>query len=176
MPTAFTVDRSRQLSTGLRLELTDLKLGPMDAEIEAHVASEYPGGLSQHGFNYLLRADREAGFADSQQIEHYFELARRVFRPDAPSRFQSMFASESVDDALLFRTESQSDLDTPIWEVHYGTPAIKVDMRGLNQSGVAPYATTFRAERYWQGLPNGLTPCRWELIIPLPVSVGLRIQ
>lgn len=180
MATAFTVDRRGSLDEGQLLERVRIELSPAEIDIDKHLSHEYSEGLSQHGVSYLFRADQDPALFQNQGIEHFFELARRIYRPNAPSRFQSMFGTESVEEARVFRDEmarnNAGPADAPIRELHFETDAIRVDMLGLNQTTVASRAITYRTMRYWRGEPNGAVSCQWELIIPLPIRVGRTVS
>lgn len=127
----------------------------------------YPLGLSPHGIFYLhARAHPEdttipADAKNNAQIEEAIELVRMTVAPPRPvSRYESMFAWESIDnidgEAL---SESQAK-PYPVYEVSADSH-LKADWSLLTLSG---------AVRYWAG-DAGPNPV-WEVVLPMPVRVG----
>lgn len=166
MITAYTVDRRRTLTPNSVVELqhhTDVQ----PAVLQAHVDNWFPDGVSQHGNGYLLSGNQLA-VQVSPNIELLWEYVRRSRYPDRPSRFQSLFACPTSEDARRWRTRFGQP-DDPIYEVEAET-GLRADMNLLT-AGNSILVTSYIAELYWTGesLPEG-TPT-WEWLLPLPVAV-----
>jgi hypothetical protein len=108
------------------------------------------------------------GISDAE-IDLLFEFIRRVEFPTCPSRYQSIFACESLEDAQAFRDEHRAG--AAIWEVE-GKVAFRADHQLLDLSGTAMDVVE-RARRYWRGEPGG-SP-EWELLLKPPVTVVRRV-
>lgn len=170
MPTFYTLDRRGLLQEGTSFNLISLE-GPPLLNDEL-----FTRGASQHGVAYSLNSPFEMPnnpFGPS--IELALELIRKEQFPDKPSRLQSMFGCENLDDVKHFRDSSRSALSTPIFEVtaenyHRG------DMNILNyQCNMNEFHR--RLVGYWSGNTlsiEGYKPF-WEVVIPLPAAIGSRI-
>ena len=93
--------------------------------------SLYPSGLSQHGQSYLI----DVGQHTRQQIpqtgeplarlssvlEMYWELVRRAEFPDKPSRFESLFAFKTPNEARALVAERDRYMR---WTQIYGKSSI----------------------------------------------------
>lgn len=133
-------------------------------------------GASQHGIAYSLKSPFEMPsnpFGTS--IELALELIRKERFPDKPSRLQSMFGCEDLNDVKHFRGSSGSARSTPIFEVsaenyHRG------DMNMLNyQCNMNEFHR--RLVGYWSGTTLSIDGYEhfWEVVIPLPATIGSRI-
>lgn len=138
----------------------------------------YAGGLSRHGKRYVLDANIRIYNNASAQCEVIFELYRRAHYPEKPSRFLSMFGCETIKEAAYFRGQSQCGIDTPIFKVHTESTYHRADMNLLS-TNCSLFDMDFRAELYWSGITaemhDGYKPF-WEVIIPLPVTIGEQVQ
>jgi hypothetical protein len=124
MPTFYTVDRLGTLRAGLTVDSSQDYAncqfhttlgGPTRTDLEVHLAGLFPDGLSNHGKFYLLNHSlinptRTPGVPSgsmvpvSPMIELIVELVRGNDFPSRPSRYASMFALETADEALAFRS------------------------------------------------------------------------
>lgn len=169
----FAVDRAGTLMEGMVLELVrhpDVK----PDFLQKHVDNLYPSGLSAHGEQYLLRKDSRGNIA-SPIIELLFENVRKAHFPDRPSRFQSIFACCSIDEARQFRS-SYGEINSPIWEIYTEGPVFKGNMRLLDNNQTT-LVCSYLAHEYWSGHHgpaelSGLT----EVVLELPVTVGARVE
>jgi hypothetical protein len=101
-------------------------------------------------------------------IEVFFEAVRRADFPRLPSRMQSVFGFESVDEAKAFVGGFRAGQPCAIYRVQ-GEIAHKANM-SLLQVGALPGAVAFSLARaYWQG-EQGPRPALWELLLDPPVE------
>ena len=172
----FTVDRAATLAPGMMIEpLRHTDVQPQ--VLQDHVDALFPNGVTQHGNNYFL-AGNQAATTVNPSIELLFEYVRRAAYPTAPSRFESVFACETLDDARAFRA-------SPVWgnpaaaifEVETESAAFRVDMTCLTLQGSILVAS-YLANRYWRQEPSELhlfggpqTPPSWEVLLSPPVRV-----
>src|SRR5690554_2731854 len=169
----FAVDRAGTLIEGMVLEL--VRHADVEPDfLQAHVDNLYPSGLSAHGEQYLLRNDSRGNLA-SPIIELLFENVRKAHFPDRPSRFQSIFACCSIEEARQFRS-SYGEINSPIWEVYTEGPVFKGNMRLLDNNQTS-LICSYLAHEYWSGHDgpaelSGLT----EVVLELPVTVGARVE
>lgn len=126
----------------------------------------------------MLRAS-SAGEGLEPNLELMWEYARRVFAPDAPSRFQSLFAFERLGDTQEFQAEFGNVRS--VWIVRSQRPPFRADMRWLTLAGSALIVSHTTAS-YWRqegtaGLPPALAPRRplWEVLLRPPVEVLERV-
>ncbi|WP_410686116.1 DUF2441 domain-containing protein [Citrobacter braakii] len=128
----------------------------------------------------------ENGEGKALLIGLVFELVRRSHFPEKPSRYQSLFACEQLNEVKQFRAllaEERGDeniLTAPIYEVLSWEPVHRGDMNLLN--GNCPVLELYhRAHLYWSGEPAPVKKGKeeekpfWELLIPLPVVFGHRV-
>lgn len=173
MPTAFTVDRKGSLQVGAKLvrtRHTDIQ----PTSLQAHVDDLFPAGVTEHGNGYLLNAKQPAQDV-SGAIELIFEYVRRARFPHAPSRFESIFAFESLPEARHFMRVFGSETGM-IWEVEFDTPVFRADMACLSVCG-SVLETSWRADRYWSSLDNGSgVASLWELLLEPPIHVRRIVE
>ncbi|MHC1594292.1 MAG: DUF2441 domain-containing protein [Methanotrichaceae archaeon] len=127
----FTVDRNRTLEEDQIINLvkyTDVE----PSELQVHIDSLFPDGVTSHGEYYMLKGQTLAKGVN-EVIELLFEYVRKSHFPSRPSRFQSVFAFENIDQAVSFRNEYGAS-DGLIWEVGSDV-AFKADMRLLTLQG-----------------------------------------
>src|SRR5262245_56671244 len=127
----FHIDRKFHLKPG---SLLDLYRRPSLANeaLGEHLKVYFPEKLSLHGIQYLLNLQRPYR-NESTSIELLFEFARHYFFPEKRSRFVSVFACETLEDAIRFRTQY---INTPaaIWKVE-GTAVHRGDVSNLILNG-----------------------------------------
>ncbi|EGT5654218.1 DUF2441 domain-containing protein [Citrobacter braakii] len=170
MPTFYTLDRRGLLQEGNSFELVPLE-GPPLLNDEL-----FTKGVSQHGLTYSLHnAFNMPDNPYGQSIELALELIRKDKFPEKPSRLQSMFACEDLDDVKHFRGSSLSRRSTPIFEVttenyHRGDMNIFSVQCNMNEFYQRLY-------KYWSGETinaDGYEPF-WEIVIPLPTTIGPKV-
>lgn len=166
----YTVDRAGKLFEGMVCELVDDAHIP-NAELASHVKEMYPSGLSHHGLGYLLGTYRDAPVGDVE-LEMLFDLVRRLRYPEAPSRYQCIFAVESLDAAMKMAEKLKAN--TPRVFKLQSDNAFRADMRLLNSDN-SPLGKYYLADLYWAGkTPADGTPT-WEWLVPCPVVIGERV-
>lgn len=208
----YHADRCNSLSEGMKLQLEkDYKLNDPK---EAIFRKFYPEGLSRHGQQYIQDviylfqtltqafedpktgilypsciAALELTYANNKIgpvcCEMQFELVRKAFFPDKPSRWQSLFAVENIDDFEQWSAEGLSE-NYPVYEIEVDSSLQKFDSEWLKGTicigpvgapkhmGFSPSLNMEMPMHYWQG---DATSCpRWEYIIPLPAVVGRRVR
>src|SRR5437867_2966643 len=133
MPRFFHVDRRGTLTDGALIELVrhDDVSPPT---LQAHVDTLFPDGVTEHGRQYFV-GFQVIGPVQEPAIELLFEYVRRAGFPERPSRFQSVFAFETVDEARRFRGEMGA-AGASIWEVEVeAETAFRADMNYLRLVG-----------------------------------------
>lgn len=185
MSVYYTVDSSGELFPPCIVPLGNYF--PKQIERATFLKDIYPSGLSMHGYNYFYNPGPIMSACDDESaallIGLIFELVRRSHFPTKPSRYQSLFACQKVDEAKQFRNllaDERCDDEirvAAIYEVLTDDVVHCGDMRLLNDD--CPVLELYRrAHLYWSGktvkLKEGQEPF-WEVLIPLPVLVGRQI-
>lgn len=171
MRTFYTVDRSGRLSEGLVIDLkTENRLEP--PELKEHVSSIFSEGLSEHGFNYLVNPHSQAN-EKSAATELFFEYVRRSFFPHIRSRFQCLFACETLPQAQTFKS-THGNSESKIFEVSSSTNYFVGNMSLLNNAQSALFYS-FRAHEYWRGNVGQISEQFWEVLLELPVTIGRQV-
>ena len=166
----FTVDRNRTLEEGKIINL--VKYSDVEPhELQVHVDFLFLNGVTSHGERYMVRGQAPAKGVN-EVIELLFEYVRRSHFPSRPSRFQSVFAFESIEQTKSFRNEYGTS-DSLIWEVESDI-AFKTDMRLLTLQG-SLLILSYNAHQYWSGMSSGNNPV-WEYLLVPPVRVIRRID
>src|SRR5512146_681924 len=135
---------------------------------EAEVVRMFPEGLTVHGRRYLAEAPSPEQHWPSGAAESFFEAVRRAGFPDHPSRMQSVFGFESIDDARAFAGTHRSGTPCAIYKLR-GEIAHRANMSLLelcNHPGAVAFGL---ARSYWRGEP-GARPVLWELLLRPPIS------
>ena len=169
----FTVDRSGVLAPGTATLQVFSDLDP--AVLQRYVAETFPEGVSRHGDRYLLSAG-SSGKAVEPLIELLWEHGRCAIAPAAPSRFQSMFAFETVDEAQQFRSEFCAGSGR-VWRLETGHGGFRADLRWLSLRGSA-LEVAYAVSSYWRqqstaDLPAQLSPRTplWEVLLRPPIQI-----
>jgi hypothetical protein len=185
----YTVDRSSFFSEGMQLALLKDFSRVYKVSIQgvfsiedliARTLAMYPEGISPHGQMYLFNQNliikypngSPANFVPADPIkEAIFELIRRSEFPDKPSRMQSMFAWQTMDEALNFIQNYGNNQNCRIFEIESDSGVV-LDM-GLLLLGGQVMGAYELARRYWSGeiVPGHAS----EVLIPLPTRVGREI-
>jgi len=173
MPVFYTVDREKRLTEGCIIQL--VRYGDIEPpDLQKHVGTLFPNGLTSHGERYLLRSNLPpTAFTDSK-LEILFEYVRRAEFPQCPSRYESFFAWEDLPSAARFRLR-YGDLNSLVWEIQ-ADRAFRADMN-LLQSGesITSLVKSYFAHLYWQGKPGFNEPF-WECLLVPPVTVLRRVN
>ncbi|HCI5632896.1 TPA: DUF2441 domain-containing protein [Klebsiella variicola subsp. variicola] len=170
MTTYYTVDSGNYYSPGM----VAMPITPSIQPIELHnmVTSLFPRGVSKHGDGYFLSASAIAGQI-SYSIDWGLEFYRRAMHPNAPSRYECIFACESLNGAMAFRAKYRN-ANVPIYEIEADDNLIhRGDMTLLNNSNSC-LVYTYQIEHYWAGTTFNQQPF-WEVLIPLPATIGSQV-
>lgn len=141
------------------------------SELQVHVDSLFPDGLTSHGEIYMLRGETSA-MGINGNIELLFEYVRRSYFTSRPSRLQSFFAFEDINQTVNF-IDKYIKTDSLIWEVK-SEVVFKADMNLLTLQG-SVLTVSYNAHRYWKGSPGGENPF-WEYLMVPPVRVIRKIE
>ncbi|MGW4335377.1 DUF2441 domain-containing protein [Rhodococcus koreensis] len=175
MPRYFTVDRRGTLHEGHTLGLTRYD-DVTPAVLQQHLDTLFPDGVTAHGENNFVNAD-----VRFQVTAHVIELAwenvRRAHFPTAPSRFQSIFAVDTLEQARAFRTAFDPTGAATIWELETPDTGFRANME-LLRTHVSALMTSHHAHCYWsQQHPDYDVPVTWEVLLRPPVTaLGLAEQ
>jgi hypothetical protein len=176
---AFTVDRDGSLVPGLEIGyVPTTTVAPPD--LQGFIAEWFPNGVSPHGEMYLLRSNPGVLNPIDPGVELICELVRRAEFPDAPSRYTSMFGSETIAGAADFRAQYRIPT-ARIFEVECARRPFRADMRALDVRSTAA-VTTFGARKYWAQEPRAMAPWGvtvepfWELLLSLPLRVVREVS
>lgn len=164
---AYTVDRLRHLHLGKVLTLEEhLDIDP--PELQVHLNDLFPSGVTQHGDAYFISSGQVPQIA-SPNIELIWEYVRRSRFSNRPSRFESVFACQSLSDAQNWRSLYGHPTD-PIWLVET-QQGFLADMNLLTQEN-SVLVTSLLAHLYWKGETHSsvFTPF-WEWLLVPPVRV-----
>jgi len=173
MSLLYTVDRLGTLKPGMVIQLQQHRdISPQ--YLQDHVDSLFPDGVSSHGERYFLQAGSKGNIA-SPAIELLFEYIRKTSFSNKPSRFESFFACESIDDAKSFRSQFGSH-EQKIFEIQSDGPKHKCNMKLLHND-LSNLYFSYAAHQYWLG-NQGISELGefWEIILSLPVKVGDVVQ
>ena len=170
--TLYTVDRHNLLSENYSVDL--IKHADLDPPfLQQHVDDLFPEGVSSHGDRYFL-SNTSSPMLASPQIELIVEYVRRANYPQCPSRFQSFFAVETIQQARQFRQEYNDSIGIgSIWQIEVDTKQIfKADMNLLR---VMPsiLCSSWAAHEYWRG--NMSQDPFMEYLVQLPVIIKTKV-
>jgi hypothetical protein len=178
---AFTVDRAGTLTPGSVLDRT-IHTDIRPTVLQDHVDELFSAGVTRHGNSYFLNG-RQSATAVSPNIELLFEYVRRATYDTAPSRFDSVFAWETIQDAHRFQAAPGwgNVAASQIFEVEVDAEPFKADMTCLTLQGSILIASHV-ANRYWQQQQNDFhilggppTVPLWELLLQPPVRVLAQV-
>lgn len=171
MTVLYTVDRLGTLTPNQVCRL--IRYDDIKPEVlNTHVTDMFPDGVSQHGNAYFLGSEQKALIA-SPALELTFEYVRRALYPDRPSRFQSMFAVDSLESAKSFMKKYPND-NSSIWEVEAET-IFRANMNML-YAGDSILVTSYLANVYWAGESGPDNSPFWEYLLKCPVTIRERVE
>ena len=168
--TLYTVDRLDFLSANYSVDLK--KYTDLDPPfLQHHVDELFPEGVSSHGNQYFLNS-KSNPMLSAPQTELIVEYVRRACYPQCPSRFQSLFAVETIQQAQQFRQKYDGDSGS-IWQIEVDTTQIfKADMNLLGV-GASILVSSFAAHEYWKG--NMSSDPFMEYLVQLPVIIKTKV-
>lgn len=179
----YSVDLKGKLHSGCLVTLGQYELNK--ATLVDFMNMQYPDGISMHGCNYLYNPEvmmsENTPVSSALVIGLVFELVRKAHFPEKPSRYQSLFACENINEVQKFRDyQVENNGDNPaanIYEVVSNHDVHRGDMKLLDTD--CPVLELYRrAFLYWSGstdmLYDGYEPF-WEILIPLPAFIGKKV-
>ncbi|OGW25985.1 MAG: hypothetical protein A2X59_04470 [Nitrospirae bacterium GWC2_42_7] len=172
MPKFYTVDRIGSIEKKETIDL--IKYIPSVKDRRLHIDFLFSNGISKHGMRYLDDENYKIpGVERSHILEIIFEYIRRGHFPKLPSRYQSFFAFEKIEECVWFRNDKKSP-SAPIYEVECDT-YFRADMNCLyllkNMCDLS-----IKAHRYWSGQPASDIPPVWEILLTPPVKIVKLIE
>jgi hypothetical protein len=179
--TFYTVDRKGLLSEGISINMikTDdaLNMIEFNGNVKHHIAKHLhticPSGISHHGFQYLFhKPDPKSA---SYSIDLIFENIRQAYYPQRPSRFQSLFAFDNLNQAKSFYNKHKEEYpSSKIHEVITSNKYHKGNMNLLHQGNENIWVSYF-AHLYWDSKSIEFCENEWEILLELPVTIGKKI-
>jgi len=182
--TYYTVDLKKRLHEDCIITLTSFT--PENSEEADFLSQIFPDGLSRHGYNYLYNPGPGMDQRDDDSLALLvglvLELVRKAYYPDKPSRYQSLFACETPEDARQFgltqAKAGENDTSAPVYEVYTKGKIHRGDMNIINNE-CSVLELYRRAHIYWSGttqeLHDGYFPL-WEYLLPLPAFTAKMIR
>lgn len=171
----FTVDRRKILKEGQTIRLVryrDIK----PSILQRHIDYLFPSGVTNHGERYMVcyhnLEELKKDNRDNALIEIIFEYVRRSHFSQRPSRFQSVFGFDNINQSKVFRHKYGSR-DSLIWEVQSHS-SFKADMNLLTLRD-SLLTVSYHAHQYWEGIAGGNTP-NWEYLLVPPVRVIRKVS
>ncbi len=151
-------------------ELLEPDFSIIDDSMKHVITNNFPEGLSHWG-NYLYPKRANFQTAGMSVYETIYEYERKLNYPEKPSRFQSIFATKSIEDLKLWIPTFQGrNIPFFIWKIDtLDSKVIELDSNFLAGGDVlglqtfAPALTAYVAKEYWNGSMTG--DPRKELLI-----------
>ena len=171
MKTLYTLDRKKTLKANTIIELfNSSQLNINDENMVNIIDDLFPNGISKHGITYLIDNNYKAhekqycGVKHCSMIEVVLEETRRNNFKHLPSRMQSIYAWDNLDDAIKF----DCDGGNPIFKIK-SKDFFVGDMSLLKaQHSVLGYFNM--AKKYWAGEKSD-SPLL-EYLVTLPTAIG----
>lgn len=203
----YHCDRNGSLVNNQAVSLHPLKDLPENCRTSLFV-QHFADGVSSHGVSYLSSncpflesfctmtnnseyidvcssrsIDKQKSNIDSILIEFIFELVRREKFPDAPSRYTSFFAVDSLSEFSKWPELTSKDVncrtpkfyffEAPEHPCKFDSSWLKGGLifgtdHGKRYLGFLSWPIFDNAINYWSGVPSA-NP-RWEYIVPLPIQ------
>lgn len=165
----YTVDRTNKLAENMQIALTRYNdVSPQ--ELQVHVDELFPEGFSVHGERYFLKNSSNST-SINPNIELIFEIVRQAHYEDKPSRFQSFFATETVEDAKKFSSKFGTDNDL-VFEIAC-EGYFKADMSLLTLNNTI-LVESYLAHLYWKGKTCSGNPL-WECLVKPPLIIKKKL-
>ncbi|EAA7255178.1 DUF2441 domain-containing protein [Salmonella enterica subsp. enterica serovar Newport] len=173
----YSADRRGRYNTNALMEFSSIVPSVTDSYVvDSLIGAEFDFKIAEHGLRYLFPR-RDLNGTDLMEL--IVELVRRLQFPTKPSRYQSIFACDKIEDANYFReNHREHDGPQPIYEILVGdnTNIHRGDMRllDLNPSTDNAAIVFTKAIWYWSGIAS--REPFWEYVIPLPAQIGKIIM
>lgn len=182
MHTFFHVDMSRRLRPGMNIELS----AQTTSEFGAVYWKQFRNAGIEHFPSDQTIPPQTHLLGTAAYREFWLELFR-TGNPELknlmlPSRLNSFFVVESIEDARRYITRSNLEKHVPIFEVHSQEPGVKFDMTWLDQQFPRDYREFgYYYLRYWKGLRIDDDPhlashekrgSLMEVLLDSPITIG----
>ena len=166
----FRVDQSMNLYEGQEINyINSDNIEP--EELQTDINFLFPEGISNLGFSLINKSANDI----SNLVELVFEYVRRSYFPEKPSRFQSIFAFDNIEQAKLFRYK-YCDCKHKIWEVET-MPSFRADMSLLDlPQDCSLLKLDHIAHLYWNSETEDTRCTFWEYLLVPPVKVIRKID
>jgi hypothetical protein len=166
----FRVDQSMKLYEGQKINFVK-KENNKPEELQTRINFLFPEGVTDLGYNLL---DSNANNV-SNLVELVFEYVRRSYYSEKPSRFQSIFAFDNIEQAKLFRYKF-CDCKNKIWEVESIT-SFRADMSLLDlPPNCSLLQLDYMAHLYWNSETEDSRCTFWEYLLVPPVKVIRKVD
>ncbi|EGE0300903.1 DUF2441 domain-containing protein [Escherichia albertii] len=173
----YSADRRGRYNANTLMNFSSIVPPVTDSYIvDGPIGAKFDFKIAEHGLRYLFpRRD----LTSTDLMELIVELVRQLQFPTKPSRYQSIFACEKIEDANYFRENyREHDGPQPIYEILAGdnTNIHRGDMRLLDIDSLTDNAAIIftKAIWYWSGIASN-EPF-WEYVVPLPVQIGKMVM
>lgn len=131
-------------------------------------------GQASQFMNSLHAAMRQSR---SEMLDLLLERTREAHFPDRPSRYKSVFAVETLDEALAFRA-SHGKPEHPVYELEPLGKTHRGDMSVYTYATPSSVAMLdYLMHLYWRGetLTAANYKTQWEHVLELPVAVVKKV-
>lgn len=174
---AYHIDRDNKLQEGQTItHVKNIQSSFMEDKM-------FPDGISFHGVHYLDEKHQNTGGNRPSYyiMEYELELIRKSYFPNLPSRFQSLFAVENLEE--IKKWDGIFSANCTIWEIEFDDsnyakfdsnlliPALNVNADNVSFS---PNTSFYYGYHYWNG--SVTENPRIELLIKSPIKVIKRVQ
>lgn len=159
------------------LDLPQYGEHPTKEDFKKLVKEYYPDGLSHFGKDYLMepvryeRVNNYGYISHVMSVDAYFEFVRRLRFPHQPSRYQTFFAWETLDEARAFnnfKAQGKGEIFLVTAERYARLDASWLVIGNFYIEGI------YFAEQYWLGHPNDKPS--WEYLLSFPVTILKKIE
>lgn len=170
----YHVDRTKLLKPNQILDFTSLP-SRCNQEIINYCQDKFENKLSRFGITYTAYALPANHDYPIFTAEIFLELYRQHHFPDLPSRYQSICASDSIEQACFWHEElketKNEDNDCHI-AIFQSEKFFKADAawRDVIAGNLSISTVELWCENYWTGKPFETLP-RIEYLLPLPLQV-----
>lgn len=165
----YHVDRKKLLKSDQTIDYIQL---PSDSahEILSYCNNHFPDGLSSIGFIYTYAVNPQDFRYPAYASEIFLELYRQWNFPELPSRFQSICASNSIDQAINWY--KHLNLQSANLVTFESEKYLKADAswRDLIAGNLNISTIELWAHNYWSGVVYLNAP-RIEYLVKLPIKV-----
>lgn len=173
----YSADRRGLYQPDQQLSLTQFNdMSP--SILQDFLNANYPEGVSTHGETYLLK-NSAISTNPSVLLEMLLENVRLAKFPEKPSRLQSMFACRSIEEVRTFQSGVGANAGGHIYEV-VSDANVHIGDMNLYTLNCTSIVLMTRLDMYWRGetfaadLALNHEPF-WEVIVPLPATIGRRV-